>query len=235
MDRDQRWERTQRAYDAIVEGKGEQAQDPIAAVEASYEGGVTDEFIEPIVLEGRPRLSQGGRRGDLLQLPPGPGASADLEAARRRVRRDDDDALQRRARLPRRLRTSRRVEETLAEVLAENGLRQLHAAETEKYAHVTYFFNGGREEEWPGETRLLVPSPREVGTYDKKPEMSAAEVAERFCEALEQDGYQLRDRQLRQPGHGRPHRRDPGGGQGRRDRGCVPGPRGRNRRARSAA
>ena len=68
------------------------------------------------------------------------------------------------------------VDETLAEVLAEHGLRQLHAAETEKYAHVTYFFNGGREEEWPGETRLLVPSPREVGTYDKQPEMSAEEV-----------------------------------------------------------
>ena len=81
------------------------------------------------------------------------------------------------------------VDETLAEVLAEHGLRQLHAAETEKYAHVTYFFNGGREEEWPGETRLLVPSPREVGTYDKKPEMSAEEVATRFCEELERGGY----------------------------------------------
>jgi 2,3-bisphosphoglycerate-independent phosphoglycerate mutase len=81
------------------------------------------------------------------------------------------------------------VAETLAEVLAEAGLRQLHAAETEKYAHVTYFFNGGREEEWEGETRLLVPSPREVGTYDKKPEMSAEEVAARFCAELESDGY----------------------------------------------
>jgi 2,3-bisphosphoglycerate-independent phosphoglycerate mutase len=65
----------------------------------------------------------------------------------------------------------------------------LHAAETEKYAHVTYFFNGGREEEWPGETRLLVPSPREVGTYDKQPEMSAEEVATRFCEELERGDY----------------------------------------------
>jgi 2,3-bisphosphoglycerate-independent phosphoglycerate mutase len=81
------------------------------------------------------------------------------------------------------------VDETLAEVLAEHGLRQLHAAETEKYAHVTYFFNGGREEEWPGETRLLVPSPREVGTYDKQPEMSAEEVATRFCEELERGDY----------------------------------------------
>jgi 2,3-bisphosphoglycerate-independent phosphoglycerate mutase len=81
------------------------------------------------------------------------------------------------------------VDETLAEVLAEHGLRQLHAAETEKYAHVTYFFNGGREEEWPGETRLLVQSPRDVGTYDKKPEMSADEVTARFCDELERGGY----------------------------------------------
>src|ERR1044071_5707083 len=80
------------------------------------------------------------------------------------------------------------VDSTLAEVLADSGVGQLHCAETEKYAHVTYFFNGGREEEWPGETRILVPSPREVGTYDKQPEMSAAEVTERVCEALEQDG-----------------------------------------------
>jgi 2,3-bisphosphoglycerate-independent phosphoglycerate mutase len=69
----------------------------------------------------------------------------------------------------------------MAGVLAEQGARQLHVAETEKYAHVTYFFNGGREEEFTGETRILVPSPRDVGTYDKKPEMSAPEVARRFC------------------------------------------------------
>ncbi|MET0564272.1 MAG: 2,3-bisphosphoglycerate-independent phosphoglycerate mutase, partial [Gaiellaceae bacterium] len=81
------------------------------------------------------------------------------------------------------------VDETLAEVLSEAGLRQLHAAETEKYAHVTYFFNGGREEEWEGETTLLVPSPRDVGTYDEKPEMSAEEVASRFCAELGSGGY----------------------------------------------
>jgi len=81
------------------------------------------------------------------------------------------------------------VDETLAEVLSAAGRRQLHAAETEKYAHVTYFFNGGREKAWEGESRLLVPSPREVGTYDKKPEMSAEEVASRFCAELEGGGY----------------------------------------------
>jgi 2,3-bisphosphoglycerate-independent phosphoglycerate mutase len=74
-----------------------------------------------------------------------------------------------------------RVENTLAEVLAEAGARQLHAAETEKYAHVTYFFNGGEEREWEGETRILVPSPRDVPSYDQRPEMSAEEVTERFC------------------------------------------------------
>jgi 2,3-bisphosphoglycerate-independent phosphoglycerate mutase len=76
------------------------------------------------------------------------------------------------------------VSETLAEVLAEHGVRQLHAAETEKYAHVTYFLNGGREDEWEGETRILVPSPRDVPSYDHKPEMSAAEVARRFCDEI---------------------------------------------------
>jgi 2,3-bisphosphoglycerate-independent phosphoglycerate mutase len=72
------------------------------------------------------------------------------------------------------------VEETMAEVLAEHDVRQLHVAETEKYAHVTYFFNGGREDEWAGETRILVPSPTEVATYDQKPQMSALEVTDRF-------------------------------------------------------
>jgi 2,3-bisphosphoglycerate-independent phosphoglycerate mutase len=73
------------------------------------------------------------------------------------------------------------VSDTLAETLSKAGIRQLHAAETEKYAHVTYFFNGGVEAEWAGETRILVPSPRDVPSYDLKPEMSAEEVAERFC------------------------------------------------------
>src|SRR5436853_4355201 len=77
--------------------------------------------------------------------------------------------------------SGQKVHETLAEVLAEHDIRQLHVAETEKYAHVTYFFNGGREQEFDGETRILVPSPRDVPSYDFKPEMSAAEAADRFC------------------------------------------------------
>jgi 2,3-bisphosphoglycerate-independent phosphoglycerate mutase len=187
MDRDQRWERTQRAYDAIVEGKGELLQDPVAAVEASYARGVTDEFIEPIVLEGRPRL---GKDDSAIYFNFRP------DRARQLTRKllDGGFDVTTMTRYSDELDTPiafppQTVDETMAQVLAENGLRQLHAAETEKYAHVTYFFNGGREEEWPGETRLMVPSAREVGTYDKKPEMSAPEVAERFCEALEQNGY----------------------------------------------
>jgi 2,3-bisphosphoglycerate-independent phosphoglycerate mutase len=81
---------------------------------------------------------------------------------------------------------------TLAEALSKAGIRQLHAAETEKYAHVTYFFNGGREEEWPGETRILVPSPRDVPSYNFKPEMSAQELADRFCAELDESyGFAL--------------------------------------------
>jgi 2,3-bisphosphoglycerate-independent phosphoglycerate mutase len=178
MDRDQRWDRTERAYDAIVEGKGEPADDPVAAVEASYERGVTDEFIEPIVLEGRPRL---GRDDAVIFFNFRPDRARQLTwklldggfdvttMTRYSAELDCPVAF-----------AEQKVDQTMAEVLAENGLRQLHAAETEKYAHVTYFFNGGREEEWPGETRILVPSPREVGTYDEQPEMSAAEVVERF-------------------------------------------------------
>jgi 2,3-bisphosphoglycerate-independent phosphoglycerate mutase len=187
MDRDKRWERTQRAYDAIVDGKGERAHDPIEAVKASYDQDVTDEFIEPVVLEGRPRLA----RED---------AAIFFNFRPDRARQLSEKLLENGFDLTTMTRYSggldcpvafagQEVDETLAETLSEQGVRQLHAAETEKYAHVTYFLNGGRENEWTGETRILVPSPREVGTYDKKPEMSAAEVAERFCSELEQGGY----------------------------------------------
>jgi len=187
MDRDKRWERTQRAYDAIVGGEGEHADDPVAAVKASYERDVTDEFIVPTVIDGRPRLGpddaaiffnfRPDRARQLTQrLLEG---GFDLTTMTR-YRADFDCPV---------AFGEQQVTETLAEVLAENGVRQLHVAETEKYAHVTYFFNGGREQEWPGETRILVPSPREVGTYDQKPEMSAGEVTDRFCAALEEDGY----------------------------------------------
>jgi 2,3-bisphosphoglycerate-independent phosphoglycerate mutase len=183
MDRDGRWERTERALAAILAGEGEVADDPIAAVEASYVRGATDEFIEPIVLSGRPRLDPRADAAIFFNFRPDRArqltvkllaAGVDLTTMTRY--RDDLDTP---VALP-----EQKVDGTMAEVLAEHGLRQLHAAETEKYAHVTYFFNGGEEEEWPGETRILVPSPRDVPSYDLKPEMSAAEVARRFCEEI---------------------------------------------------
>jgi 2,3-bisphosphoglycerate-independent phosphoglycerate mutase len=187
MDRDKRWERTERALDAIVEAEGAHAETALDAVRASHAAGVTDEFVEPTVLPG-PRLAPGDaaiffnfRPDRARQL-----SEKLLEAGfdlttMTRYRADFDCPVAFEA---------QDVSETLAEVLAEHDIRQLHIAETEKYAHVTYFFNGGREREWEGETRILVPSPREVATYDEQPEMSAEEVTSRF-EAEIGDGYRF--------------------------------------------
>jgi 2,3-bisphosphoglycerate-independent phosphoglycerate mutase len=190
MDRDGHWERTQRAFDAIVEGKGEEASDPIEAVRRSYERGITDEFIEPITITGRPRLRPGKDTAIFFNFRPDRArqlsmklveAGADITTMTK-YRSDLDVPVA----LP-----EQEVQETLAEVLSEHGVRQLHVAETEKYAHVTYFFNGGREQEWAGETRILVPSPRDVASYDQKPEMSAREATARFVEELDRDGYRF--------------------------------------------
>jgi 2,3-bisphosphoglycerate-independent phosphoglycerate mutase len=184
MDRDKRWDRTEKAFAAVVLGRGTptHTQRLLRCVQESYDEGVTDEFIKPIVNEDAPRLTtedvaiffnfrpDRGRQLSRLLLDRG----FDLTTMTRYSDELDcpvafEDV---------------RVEETLAEVLSRAGLRQLHVAETEKYAHVTYFFNGGREEEWPGETRILVPSPRDVPSYDHKPEMSAREAAARFCDEI---------------------------------------------------
>jgi 2,3-bisphosphoglycerate-independent phosphoglycerate mutase len=186
MDRDARWDRTTRAFDAIVNRVGTAAADPLAAVRASYDAGVTDEFIEPVVVDGAPALEPGdtaiffnfrpdrGRQLSKLLLDRG----VDLTTMTRYA-----------SDLPTPVAfEEQNVPATLAEVLAEHGLTQLHVAETEKYAHVTYFFNGGREQGWPGEDRILVPSPRDVPSYDHKPEMSADEVADRVVEEIG-EGY----------------------------------------------
>lgn len=184
MDRDGRWERTERALAAILAGEGEAAEDPVAAIEASYARGITDEFVEPIVLPG-PRLT-------------GADAAVHLNFRPDRARQLSQRLLEGGFDLTTMTRyrndfecpvafEEQEIRETMAEILAEHGARQLHAAETEKYAHVTYFMNGGREEEWPGETRILVPSPRDVPTYDHKPEMSAAGVAARVVAELPND------------------------------------------------
>ena len=187
MDRDQRWDRTDKALAAIVDGEGVQGSDPVQEVQRSYDAGVTDEFIDPIVLEGRPRLGKDDsaiffnfRPDRARQLTERLLASRFDLTTMTRYRHDLDCPV---------AFDEQEVPETMAEVCAEHGVRQLHVAETEKYAHVTYFFNGGREEEWEGETRILIPSPRDVPSYDHKPEMSAAQVADEFDQALADDGY----------------------------------------------
>ncbi len=186
MDRDQHWERTQRAFDAIVGSETAMGSDPLTIVRASYDRGVTDEFIEPVALVGRPRL---GAKDSAIFFNFRPDRARQL--SRKLVdagfelttmtRYDDDLGC------PVAF-AEQLVEETLAETLADAGIRQLHVAETEKYAHVTYFLNGGREDPWAGEARELIPSPRDVATYDEKPEMSAPEVARRFVEGIEEGG-----------------------------------------------
>ena len=179
MDRDRRWERTQRSYDALTMGVGAHAKSALDAVQASYNAGVTDEFIEPIVIDGAPRIEPGdsviffnfrpdrGRQLTRLLLDGGHDVTT---MTRYSEELDCPVAFE-----------EQTVSETLAEVLSKHGAKQLHVAETEKYAHVTYFFNGGVEREWEGETRILAPSPRDVASYDLKPEMSAREVTDLFC------------------------------------------------------
>ena len=186
MDRDSRWERTERAAVAIISGEGEQAADPVQALRASYERGVTDEFVEPVVLVDRPRLTA---RDTAIFFNFRPDRARQLSQRLLEAGIDLTTMTRYRVDFPFPVVFDEQdVPNTLAEVLSANGLRQLHVAETEKYAHVTYFLNGGEEREWKGETRILVPSPRDVPSYDLKPEMSAADVARRLCEEIG-DGY----------------------------------------------
>jgi 2,3-bisphosphoglycerate-independent phosphoglycerate mutase len=180
MDRDHRWERTQLALDAIVEGRAEHAADSgNAAVLAAYERGETDEFIVPTLVGDEGRIREGDavvyfnfRPDRARQLSEKVGPIANLTT----LTEYQEHWTYPVAFPPERPRT------TLAAFLAARGISQLHVAETEKYAHVTYFFNGGEEEPYAGEERELVDSPRDVPTYDKKPEMSAREAAAAFVE-----------------------------------------------------
>jgi 2,3-bisphosphoglycerate-independent phosphoglycerate mutase len=197
MDRDGRWERTQRAFDAIVHGRGAQAGDAADAVRASYAAGVTDEFVEPVVVgdpqEGRIRAADAAvffnfrpdRARQLTRALVDPdfdgfdrGADPPLPALVQMTEYAADIAAP--VAYP-----SENLTDVLAHVLAATGAAQLHAAETEKYAHVTYFFDGGAEEREPQEEWRLIPSPRDVATYDEAPAMSAAGVADEVCARLE--------------------------------------------------
>jgi len=190
MDRDRRWERTKRAYDTIVHTRGPAASSAASAIEAAYERGETDEFIEPAVIgapeplrAGEPLIAFNFRPDRMRQICRALGEEGFSEFDREgapvapltAMTRYQEDFPFPVAFEPERPAT------TIAAVLAERGDRQLHVAETEKYAHVTYFFDGGVEEEYPGEERCLVDSPRDVPTYDLKPEMSAPAAAEQFA------------------------------------------------------
>ena len=193
MDRDKRWDRVRRAWDAMVDGRAEHvATDALAALEAAYARGENDEFVVPTVIEGYAGMHDGDavvfmnfRADRARQLtaafvsPTFDGFAARRPQLSRFVCLTEYDA-----KLPAPVAFGPDdLRNTLGEVLADNGLRQLRIAETEKYAHVTFFFSGGREDEYPGETRILVPSPQ-VATYDLQPEMSCPEVTEKLCAAI---------------------------------------------------
>jgi len=192
MDRDKRWERTKLAYDAMVKGIGVPVPDPITAIKQAYAAGVTDEFVKPRVITGAPLIRDGdgifcfNYRADRMRQ------------IARALASPDFDGFDVTGRPGVRLVTMTRYDETLpfpaafepivlsrivAEVLSDHGKTMFRTAETEKYAHVTYFFNGGYEPPYPGEERLLVPS-QKVATYDLMPEMSAPGVTDVLCKAI---------------------------------------------------
>ena len=203
MDRDKRWERTKQAYDLLTRGIGRPAPDPLTAIQRSYDDGVTDEFIKPAVIvdeAGQPVATIGDGdaivcfnfRADRVRQISRAFTLPDFDGFEREMLRDliyiamteyeknmpyqvafqNDD-----------------VAAPLAKVISDAGLRQFHAAETEKYPHVTFFFNGGREHPFPGEDWQIVPSPKDVPTYDLKPEMSAYGVRDVVLHAIASDQY----------------------------------------------
>ncbi len=203
MDRDRRWERTERGYDAIVHGEGRRAASATAAIEAAYARGETDEFVVPTVIDGtdgalrdRDPIVHVNFRADRARQLTHALADPDFDAFDRTSpagRPAPRDLLvvtmtEYESGLPVEVAFGPEEARSLAGAFSDAGWRQLHVAETEKYAHVTYFFNGGREAPWPGEERRLVPSPK-VATYDLQPEMSAAGVTDELVGAIESGSY----------------------------------------------
>ncbi len=204
MDRDNRWDREEKAYRAITEGVGEKATDAVAALEASYAKDVTDEFVVPTVIEkdGKP-VATVNDKDTVIFYNFRPDRAREITRA---FCADDFDGFDRGARkdvtficfteydatIPNKEVAFKKVQlvNTFGEYLAKNGKTQARIAETEKYAHVTFFFNGGVEEPNPGEDRILVKSPK-VATYDLQPEMSAPEVCDKLCEAIRSDKYDV--------------------------------------------
>jgi len=202
MDRDKRWDRIERAYGAMVLGNGEKATDPVAGIKRSYERGVTDEFIEPITIVNgllHPvglirdddaciffnfRADRGREMTQALttELPPLPSRPKNLHFT---TMTEYDKSFRVPFVLPR-----EHPNNILADVMGRLNWKNLRVAETEKYAHVTYFFNGGNEKPYPGESRELVPSPK-VATYDLKPEMNAPGITEVVVKAIEKRSFDV--------------------------------------------
>jgi 2,3-bisphosphoglycerate-independent phosphoglycerate mutase len=206
MDRDTRWERTEQAYRLYTNGDGIKEKNPVSAIENAYAKGQTDEFVEPVVIvkeNGNPVKLVSDNDGIIFFnfrpdrarqitrafMEPG----FNLFIKEKSINLCDfvcmalyDEAYLLPVAFP-----PVHLKKVLGEVVSEQGLNQLRIAETEKYAHVTYFFNGGREKPFPNEDRHLVPSPREVATYDQKPEMSALEVAEKAVFFIQSNKYHM--------------------------------------------
>jgi 2,3-bisphosphoglycerate-independent phosphoglycerate mutase len=188
MDRDGRWDRTQKAIDLLVDGRGEHHADSAeAAVKAAYERDETDEFISPTTVGEEATIRPGDsviafnfRPDRMRQITRKLVEEGPVDRYTTMTQYDEDWTYPV-------LFPPRRPAITMAQIISGRGLRQLHVAETEKYPHVTYFFNGGEEDPYEGETRELVPSPRDVPTYDHKPEMSAREAADAFVEHWKAD------------------------------------------------
>ncbi len=201
MDRDNRWERIEKAYDAIVNAKGEYSDSAEKCIQDSYNAGINDEFILPTVItEGSKPIAYLENMDSVVFFNFRPDRAREITRA---ITDKDFNGFERKL-VPTKYvcmttydATMENVDvafgpedikHTLGEVLSTNGKKQLRAAETEKYAHVTFFFNGGKEKPYDGEDRILIPSPK-VATYDLKPEMSAYELLEKLLAALDEDKY----------------------------------------------
>ena len=201
MDRDKRWDRVEKGYNAIVCGEGVQDPDPVHAIEQSYANNVTDEFVEPTVCCADGQINQGD---SVIFMNFRPDRAREMTWA---LNLEDFDGFERKKKvfplsyvctaqydeaLPLPIAYPPEViENTLGDYVSALGYKQFRVAETEKYAHVTFFFNGGVEKETEGEVRCLVPSPKEYATYDLIPEMSAYKVCDKVTEAIASDEYGL--------------------------------------------
>lgn len=200
MDRDNRWERVERAYEAIVHAKAPRQPSAVAGTKASIDAGKTDEFVEPFVVGDYAGVDSA--KDAALHFNFRPDRARELTRA---LATEGFTSFTREAKPPFRVYAcmttydsklglpiafpKEKYPDIFPEVVANAGLTQFRCAETEKYAHVTYFFNGGREEPFPGEERTMIPSPKDVATYDLKPEMGAAGVADAVVKAIESEGF----------------------------------------------